>query len=134
MSPHHTRKKQKLYRYYVSQTVLKHGAGTCVPGRIPAADIEKIVLNEMKSLMHCPDFVIGTWRQIETSNQDFSEHDTWMALRENFDSIFDSLFPIEQARLVSLLVERVDVSSDNIRVRMRQDMVDPFWEDIAAFT
>jgi len=28
-SPSHTRKKDRLYRYYVSQTVLKHGAGTC---------------------------------------------------------------------------------------------------------
>jgi DNA invertase Pin-like site-specific DNA recombinase len=28
-SPTHTRKGDRLYRYYVSQTVLKHGAGTC---------------------------------------------------------------------------------------------------------
>jgi hypothetical protein len=28
-SPTHTRKGDRLYRYYVSQTVLKYGAGTC---------------------------------------------------------------------------------------------------------
>jgi site-specific DNA recombinase len=35
-SPTHTRKGDKLYRYYVSQTVLKHGAGSCPVGRVPA--------------------------------------------------------------------------------------------------
>ena len=33
-SPTHTRKGGKLYRYYVSQTVLKHGAGSCPVGRV----------------------------------------------------------------------------------------------------
>jgi len=34
-SPTHTRKGGKLYRYYVSQTILKHGAGSCSVGRVP---------------------------------------------------------------------------------------------------
>ena len=38
-SPSHTRKGGRLYRYYVSQTVLKHGAGSCPVGRVPAGDI-----------------------------------------------------------------------------------------------
>lgn len=32
MSPTHTRKAGKLYRYYVSQSVLKHGTGACPIG------------------------------------------------------------------------------------------------------
>ena len=39
-SPTHTRKGGRLYRYYVSQTVLKHGAGSCPVGRVPAGEIE----------------------------------------------------------------------------------------------
>ena len=39
-SPTHTRKDGRLYRYYVSQTVLKHGAGSCLIGRVPASEIE----------------------------------------------------------------------------------------------
>ncbi|MBM3604876.1 MAG: recombinase family protein, partial [Alphaproteobacteria bacterium] len=34
-SPSHTRKAGRLYRYYVSQTVLKQGAGACPVGRVP---------------------------------------------------------------------------------------------------
>ena len=40
MSPTHTRKGNRLYRYYVSQDVLQHGPGACPIGRVPAAEIE----------------------------------------------------------------------------------------------
>ena len=39
----------------------------------------------------------------------------------DFDRIWDELFPAEQARLVRLLVERVDVSEDGIRVRLKTE-------------
>jgi len=35
MSPTHTRKNGRLYRYYLSQTVLKRGAGDCPVARVP---------------------------------------------------------------------------------------------------
>ena len=38
-SPTHTRKRGKLYRYYVSQSILKHGAGSCPIGRVTAGEI-----------------------------------------------------------------------------------------------
>ena len=46
-SPTHTRKGDRLYRYYVSQTVLKHGAGSCPVGRVPAGDIEAAVIDQL---------------------------------------------------------------------------------------
>lgn len=45
MTPTHTRKGDKLYRYYVSQLILKRGAGACPVGRVPAAEIEGAVVN-----------------------------------------------------------------------------------------
>ncbi|TDR34825.1 recombinase family protein [Aquamicrobium defluvii] len=39
-SPTHTKKGNKLYRYYVSQSVLKRGADACSIGRVPAAEVE----------------------------------------------------------------------------------------------
>ena len=37
------------------------------------------------------------------------------------DPVWDDLFPAEQARLVQLLVERVDVGLEGIAVRLRID-------------
>ncbi|MBW6495776.1 MAG: recombinase family protein, partial [Burkholderiaceae bacterium] len=47
-SPTHTRKGRRLYRYYVSQTVLKHGAGSCPVGRVPAGEIESAVIGQLR--------------------------------------------------------------------------------------
>ena len=38
MSPTHTRRGDKLYRYYISQSVVKRGADGCPVSRVPAAD------------------------------------------------------------------------------------------------
>jgi site-specific DNA recombinase len=37
---------------------------------------------------------------------------------EQFDPIWDELFPVEQARVVQLLVERIDVSLDSVTIRL----------------
>jgi site-specific DNA recombinase len=40
---------------------------------------------------------------------------------EQLDPLWDELFPTEQARIVQLLVERVDVQEDGIEIRFRVD-------------
>ena len=37
------------------------------------------------------------------------------------DPLWDDLFPAEQARIVALLVERVDIGTDGLTVRLRND-------------
>ncbi|NAZ38401.1 recombinase family protein, partial [Rubellimicrobium sp. CFH 75288] len=61
-SPTHTRKGDRLYRYYVSQTVLKHGAGACPVGRVPAGEIEAAVIDRLRAVFRQPEIVAGTWK------------------------------------------------------------------------
>jgi site-specific DNA recombinase len=58
MSPSHTRKSGRLYRYYVSQTILKQGAADCPIGRVPAAEIEKIVIDQVRKLLGSPEVIV----------------------------------------------------------------------------
>ena len=37
------------------------------------------------------------------------------------DPLWNELFPAEQARIVTLLVERVDIGTDGLNVRLRMD-------------
>ena len=39
MTPTHTRRRGKLYRYYVSMDVIKQGADACPVRRVPAAGL-----------------------------------------------------------------------------------------------
>ncbi|MEO1610643.1 MAG: recombinase family protein, partial [Pseudomonadota bacterium] len=131
-SPTHTRKAGKLYRYYVSQTVLKHGAGSCPVSRVPAAEIEAAVIDQLRSIFQRPEIVAGTWKAARKKNRGITEADDRAALQQ-LDPLWDELFPAEQARIVALLVERVDIGTDGLNVRLRVDgMTDLAREMMAA--
>ena len=116
----HTRKGGRLYRYYVSQTVLKHGAGSCPVGRVPAGEIEAAVIDQLRAVFRQPEIVVGTWKAARTLDDDITEADASAALQQ-LDRLWDELFPAEQARIVALLVERVDVGTNGLNVRLRVD-------------
>jgi DNA invertase Pin-like site-specific DNA recombinase len=119
-SPTHTRKGGRLYRYYVSQTVLKHGAGSCPVSRVPAGEIETAVIDQLRAVFRQPEIVSGTWKAARARDGDFAETDVREALMR-LDPLWDEFFPAEQARIVTLLVERVDLGTDSLNVRLRMD-------------
>ncbi|MEV8466627.1 recombinase family protein [Fluviibacterium sp. DFM31] len=119
-SPTHTRKGGKLYRYYVSQTVLKHGAGSCCVGRVPAGEIEAAVIDQLRAVFRQPEIVAGTWKAARAQDVEITEADALTALQQ-LAPLWDEFFPAEQARIATLLVERVDIGTDGLNVRLRVD-------------
>ena len=118
MSPSHTRKGDRLYRYYVTQSVLKRGPETCPVRRLPAAEIEAAVVEQLRGLLRAPELIVRTWMAARQHDTRITEADVREAF-ERLDPTWDELFPAEQARLVQLLVERVDVKTDGIAIRHR---------------
>ncbi len=119
-SPTHTRKGGRLYRYYVSQTVLKHGAGSCPVARVSAGEIDAAVIAQVRAVFRQPEIVAGTWKAVRAQDGDITEAEARGALTR-LDPLWDDLFPAEQARIVSLLVERVNIGTDGLNVRLRMD-------------
>jgi site-specific DNA recombinase len=131
MSPTHTRKGGRLYRYYVSQSVLKHGPDECSVRRVPAAEIETAVVDHLRGLLRAPEIVVATWRAARAKLEGISEEEVREAL-ERLDPLWDDLFPAEQARIVQLLVERVDVSPDGADIRLRTEGLTNLVADLRA--
>lgn len=117
-SPTHTKKGGKLYRYYVSQSVLKRGADACPIARVPAAEVEMAVIDQLRGLLRAPEIIVGSWRAARPEIDGLREADVREAV-ERLDPIWDELFPGEQARIVQLLVERVDLAADGLAIRLR---------------
>jgi DNA invertase Pin-like site-specific DNA recombinase len=130
MTPAHTRKGGKLYRYYVSTDVLKRDADSCPVRRVPAAEIESAVVDQMRGLLRTPEIIVGTWRAAKLLG-DISEAEVREALHR-LDPLWDELFPAEQARIVQLLVERVDVSPDGADIRLRTEGLTNLVADLRA--
>lgn len=120
MTPTHTRRRGKLYRYYVSMSVLKSGPDSCPIGRIPAAEIEAVVIDQLRKLFRAPEVIVQTWLTARASNAAITEMDVREALFE-FDGLWDQLFPAEQARIVQLLVERVSITTEGAEVSFRTE-------------
>ena len=155
LSPTHTRKGGKLYRYYISQDMLKGSdaaTNTCPIRRVPAAEIETAVMDQLRQLLRSPEVVAGTWKAAQghlgevngkavspgnrdreagsdghiantapsKSEQPLTQDAIRRALQK-FDPLWNELFPAEQARIVQLLVERVDVFPDGIDIKLRVD-------------
>jgi site-specific DNA recombinase len=118
MTPAHTRKGGKLYRYYVSTDVLKRDADSCPIRRVPAGEIESAVIDQLRGLLRAPEIVVRTWRAARQAGEEISEAEVREAL-ERLDPLWDELFPAEQARIVQLLVERVDIHPESMNVRLR---------------
>jgi site-specific DNA recombinase len=108
------------YRYYVSQTVLKHGAGSCPVGRVPAGEIETAVIDQLRAVFRQPEIVAGTWKAARAQDGEITEAEARKALQQ-LDPLWEELFPAEQARIAALLVERIDIGVDGLNVRLRVD-------------
>ena len=118
MSPTHTRKGGRLYRYYISQSVMKRGTEACSVRQVPAAEIERIVVDQIRSLLQTPEIIVQTWRAARKTDTHLPESEVRAALLE-FEPLWNELFPAEQARIVELLVERVDLQANAIDLRLR---------------
>jgi DNA invertase Pin-like site-specific DNA recombinase len=131
MTPAHTRKGGKLYRYYVSTDVLKRDADACSVRRVPAAEIESAVIEQVRALLRSPEIIVRTFRVARETMDGLTEADVREAL-QRLDPLWDELFPGEQARIVQLLVERVDVAPDGADIRMRSEGLTKLVADLAA--
>ena len=117
-SPTHTRKGDRLYRYYVSQTVLKHGAGKCTVARVPAAEIEAAVIGQIRGMLRAPEVVVATSRAAQPECEGLAEDEVRAALAA-LDPLWAELFPAEQARIIQLLIERADIGTEGLTLRFR---------------
>lgn len=74
----------------------------------------------MRAVFRQPEIVAGTWMTARTQDGGITEADAREALTR-LDPLWDELFPGEQARIVALLVERVNIGTDGLNVRLRVD-------------
>jgi site-specific DNA recombinase len=131
MTPSHTRKGGRLYRYYVSADLLKHDAPACTVRRVPAAEIEGAVIDQVCGLLRAPEMIVRTWRAGRRLIAGLKEAEVREAL-QRLDPIWNELFPAEQARVIQLLVERVDVSPEGVDIRLRTEGLTSLTEELGA--
>lgn len=131
MTPTHTRKGDKLYRYYVSMDVIHNRAGEfgAAPRRLNAGMVEGVVLQELRRMLRTPPIAAQAVQQARITNPRINENDVIAALR-GFNDLWETLFPAEQARIARMLIDRVTVNDNGISVDLRMDGLGPIVHDM----
>ena len=129
MTPSHTRKRGKLYRYYVAIDTIKTGARSFSVNRVPADQIEQIVIAQVRTLLQSPEIIVATWRAAKQTIKGLTERSVRDELFR-FEQLWSELFPAEQARIIQLLVERIAVSESGADITLRIDGLTTVLKDL----
>jgi hypothetical protein len=119
MSPSHTCRRGRIYRYYVTRDAIADGYDTCAVASVPSADVEGAVLQQVQKLLAAPELVARSWASAKREGENEITEREVTVLLADFATVWNELFPAEQARIVQLLVERVEVRMDGLEVRIR---------------
>jgi hypothetical protein len=129
MAPSHTRRRGKLYRFYRTATSLKLGHDACPIRSVPAGDVEAVVIAQLRALLRAPEVALRVWRAAYLEDDQIEEREVVDAL-QRLDPLWYRLFPVEQARIVQLLVERVTVRLDGMEIILRVEGIASIVEDL----
>ena len=124
LSPFHTTKANgRRYRYYVPQRENKEHAGASGLPRLPAAELESAVLDQLRAILRAPALLAEILPPAMALDPTLDEPTVTVAMTQ-LDAIWDQLFPAEQTRIVKLLVEKVIVSPTDLEVRLRANGIE----------
>ncbi len=135
MTPHATKGRGgRLYRYYLPTRDVKERAGVSALRMLPAGEVEEAVVAQLRGILRAPEMVVRVWREIARSNdavaRDMTEMQVAVAL-SRIDTVWEHLFPLEQHRIVQLLVERIVVSPRELQVQLHRNGIEHLVLDVA---
>ena len=121
MTPTATKKGSKLYRYYTSMDLIRNRPTDAErPERLPAAMVEDAVVGEIRRMIATPEVRARALAALKSDMPDVDDKAVIAALGD-FNTLWASLFPAEQARIVQLLVARVTVGASGLAIDLRHD-------------
>jgi len=133
MTPTHTRKGERLYRYYVSMDAVHNriGENDALPRRLNAGMVEGVVIQELRRMLTTPVIVARAIEAARELRPDINENEVIAAL-SGFGELWQTLFPAEQARIARLLIQRVTVHDNSLDVDLCTKGLGPIIHDMLA--
>jgi site-specific DNA recombinase len=112
---------------------MKRGGSDCPVRQVPAGEIERIVLDHVRMLLQTPEVIVQTWRAARKRGHDLSESEVRGAL-VHFEELWNELFPAEQARILELLVQRIDLYADALEITLKIEGLTSLCNELNAST
>lgn len=118
MQHSHTRKGNRLYRYYICGSAQQKGWHTCPSKSVPAAEIEKFVVEQIRAIGHDPALVAATIEATQVQQQarlDELERDHRIVERELKRSGDALISASDNTDLLADLIDRIAGAEQRLR-------------------
>jgi site-specific DNA recombinase len=115
-TPSHAVKNGVRYRYYISQAVIKNAAANSRPGtRIPARQLEKLVLAEIKAFLNSSDKV---FEALDISNGDIATTRELLTAARQKARDLEAASTSDLIELLAETINRIKVCRDSIQIHV----------------
>jgi len=118
MQPTWSAKNGRRYHYYLCGHAAKHGHGECPIKSIPAGDIDAEVVTRVRAMLADPAIRREVAKAFGADSGGVDPAEAAAAI-VNLEGTWDELFPAEQARLVRMLVQRVEARTEGLTITFR---------------
>ena len=119
-TPAWTNKGPKVYRYYVNTDAIKIGPDVCEVQRIPAREIEPVIVDQIKNALRSPEVLAHTVREVRSLRPNITESRAIEAL-QSIEQVWENLFPAEQAQIIRTLIEKITLRRTGVSIAWRED-------------
>lgn len=123
--------KRKRYRYYVSTKAIKHGAASTLLRSVSAEQIEPLVVSQVQAMFIAPEIISQVHRAAQAIDKRVTIDEVRKQLAE-FSELWGQLFPLEQNRILQLIVKRITIAPDSLNVTFHQNGVAEIYEKISG--
>ncbi len=131
MTPSSTtiRARGQSYRYYVCVKSLREGSQSCAIRSVPARELERAVLYQIKTAFKAPEVISLIVDRLEKRKPELAIDFSTKREREsfvrselgNFDALWEQLFIQEQRALLGEFLETIEVSEDGVQIHFKKN-------------
>ena len=118
-----TQKKDKRYRYFACEKDMKRINSICPLKRVPAAELENLLLREIGSMLAKPEVIAGVMHQAAELDE-HGKHLKLSTVQQAFDdltNVWDVMFPVERYKFINEVVEKITVYIDRVEIEYKTD-------------
>ena len=128
MIPTYTIKNGKRYRYYLCSSKAVGNNDSCTIARLSASEAENLVTNQVLNLLKKPEFIVHT---ISQSTGNLQESVVINSFKQ-IEKVWDELFLVEQARIISLLIKDITISPNGLNIRILKEGLHSLSNELTA--
>lgn len=119
-TPSHAAKNGKRYRYYVSQKLIKdRSAKSNQAGRIPARELEKVVIAELTNFFTSADRIVTA---LTFADDELATIQAIVGSAAGYAKRLDGTSPDTTAEILASVVARVVVHQDSVDVQLSKEL------------